>query len=217
MEVGSKVLITWGKYEGSKGFITTLEGKNVTVKLDKGFELALSIDHIVSDDNRKDDTRYSFPLDSVKKEVNNTVYEVGTFNNGYVALATNTKTGYRLPAKHRYFTTESKVIEYVNSLTSKVKKTKIVADPYKEALKEAEALNNKYKLICMEIEPTAGVKNLEDLIFQAEYVRDAVEGGDDYNDDLEALRDEGKTEGQIKRMQINAIKALTKFIEKYNK
>lgn len=86
---------------------------------------------------------------------------------------------------------------------------------YKQVLKEAELLNKKYRLICMEIEPTAGVKTIDDLVFQAEYARDAVEGGDDYNDDLEELRDEGKTDGQIKRMQQTAIKALTKFIDKY--
>jgi hypothetical protein len=46
MNVGSNVVVTWGTYKGSKGIITTLNGKNVTVKLDQGFEIALSIEHI---------------------------------------------------------------------------------------------------------------------------------------------------------------------------
>jgi hypothetical protein len=88
---------------------------------------------------------------------------------------------------------------------------------YKKAVKEAESLNNRYRLISMEIEPSAGVNTIEDLIFQAEFQRDTVQGGDDYNDELEVLREEGKSEKQIERMQATASKVLNKFIEKYKK
>jgi hypothetical protein len=85
---------------------------------------------------------------------------------------------------------------------------------YKKAVKEVISLNNKYKLICINLDE--GEKTLENLIFKVEYQRDAIEGGDDYNDDLEYLREEGKTEAQIKRIQQASIKVLTNFINKYN-
>jgi N12 class adenine-specific DNA methylase len=88
-------------------------------------------------------------------------------------------------------------------------------DLFKTAVNEAQALMKKHRLIKMETQPLAGVNTIEDLIFQAEFAVDSIEGGDTYNDDLDELRDEGKTEKQIAKMQKDAIEALKKFISKY--
>ncbi|RXZ78171.1 hypothetical protein EBB07_29390 [Paenibacillaceae bacterium] len=46
-DIGNKVQITWGMYEGLEATITFVNGKNITALLSIGFEYQLSTDHVI--------------------------------------------------------------------------------------------------------------------------------------------------------------------------
>ncbi|WP_121605969.1 hypothetical protein [Virgibacillus sp. Bac332] len=83
----------------------------------------------------------------------------------------------------------------------------------KNVLKDAIKLNEKYRLICMDLDQ---VKNEDDVIFQVECEIDCITfDNNDYL--LQKLEDEGKTEKQIDRMKETALKHLYAFLSKYSK
>jgi hypothetical protein len=182
MEKGQLVNVTWGTYKGSKGFITTLNGKNVTVKLSEGFEIALSTDHIELDDNRKDNRMYQTKLNAFNKELGNIKYEVSECKLGYVAYAKSNKTGYAQPSKHRFFLTEDQTIEYVNSLSEPVKRTNKL-----NIKRLIEQLPSETQLQLSEIDTPIEKLTLPELIKEVKWSIEKMEMdiADDVEDDWE--------------------------------